>query len=137
MAESKIEKAANKVLADEGWLVEKVKFLTNGYPDRAYLHLSGVLVWFEWKDVGKVPSDLQYIRLRDLRERGQFASWSDNVRDGVWFCRNALVAERIPSGRYQNATPTRGSSFVPGPWPWKDESSFSCTEGPQGPYVNQ
>lgn len=138
MLEAKIEKAANKILEAEGWLVEKVKFYNAGYPDRIYLHLSGVCVWIEYKRPGKGPDPLQVIRIRELQdERKQIVAWADSTDDAVYFCRAALVASAVPSGRYQNATPTRSSSFVPGPWPWKDLIGASGPEDPQSSYINQ
>lgn len=137
LEEAKIEKVSNGILKEEGWLVEKVRFLNAGYMDRIYIHLSGVVVWMEFKRPGKGLDPLQEIRRRDLEERHQFVAWADNSDDAVYFCRAALVASGVPSGRYQNATPTRCSSFIPGPWPWKDLIGPSGPEDPQSSYVNQ
>ena len=125
MLEKDIEGAANKILKQEGWKCLKVKFHEAGYPDRLYIHLSGVLVWIEWKrnETQTKPYPLQVVRLRELTERHMNVTWTDNSNDGVWFCRNALVAKGVPSGRYQNATGTRRNRFVPGPWPWESEDA--------------
>lgn len=139
MFESGIESAANKVLKEEGWLCLKVKFLESGYPDRLYIHLTGLHVWVEYKrgETQTKPYPLQVVRLRTLIERNTHATWTDNANDAIAYCRSALASARVPSGRYQNAVGTRGSSFVPGSWPWEDKSSPSSTEDPQSSYVNQ
>ena len=135
--EKDIEKAANKILGAEGWLVNKVAFLEAGYPDRLYIHLSGIHVWIEYKRPGEKPSPLQNIRIRDLMRRNVYVYWADNSHDAVAICRSALVSESVPSGRYQNATGARGCRFIPGPWPWEDFSGPSGGEDPQSAYVNQ
>lgn len=139
MLEKDYENAANKILSKEGWLIEKVKFHNAGYPDRIYIHVTGVLVWLEWKrnDTQTEPYPLQRVRILELVRREQYAAWTDDTNAGVRFCRSALVSEGVPSGRYQNAVGTRGSSFVPGPWPWEDVPRLSSTEDPQSSYVNQ
>lgn len=123
MLESGIESAANKVLSKEGWLCLKVKFHEAGYPDRLYIHLSGLHVWVEYKrnETQTEPYPLQDVRLRSLGERNIWATWTDNPHDAIAYCRSALVASGIPSGRYQNATGAGGSSFISGPWPWELE----------------
>lgn len=139
MKESKIEKAANLILKNEGWICEKVKFGNSGYPDRFYIHVSGVTVWIEYKKSNHKtgPDPLQVVRLRMLRERHQFAVWADNANDAVWYCRACLVAKGVPSGRYQNVSSTGRGSFVLGPWTWKDKPLPSSGEDPQSSYVNQ
>jgi hypothetical protein len=120
MLEVNIESAANKHLKNEGWLCLKVKFYEAGWPDRLYIHLSGLHVWIEYKrnETQTKPYPRQEARLRELAARGVWATWTDNPNDAIWYCRTALVAKGVPSGRYQNAIGTRSSSFVPGPWPW-------------------
>ena len=139
MLESAIEQKANGILKEEGWKCLKVKFSEKGWPDRLYIHLSGVIVWIEWKrlETQTEPYPLQYERLEELIGRKQWATWTDTLYDGIWYCRHALVAEGIPSGRYQNATGTRSSSFVPGPWPWENELSASGAENPTRAYIDQ
>lgn len=103
--EKEIEFAANKILKAEGWLIEKVKFANAGYPDRIYIHISGVVCWIEWKRAEKQtkPYPLQQVRILELIARQQNACWSDNANDGIEFCRQALAAKRLSDSRYQNA----------------------------------
>lgn len=139
MLEKDIEGDANDTLNEEGWLCLKVKFAAAGYPDRLYIHLTGLHVWVEFKrnETQTEPYPRQVARLRNLVERGVYATWTDNANDAIWYCRNALVTSRVPSGRYQNAFGAGCGSFVPGPWPWEDLIVSSSYQNSKGQRANR
>lgn len=139
MLEVDIEAAANKVLSKEGWLCLKVKFWDAGWPDRLYIHLTGLHVWVEYKrnETQTEPYPLQNVRLRSLGERNIYATWTDNSNDAIHYCRAALVSSGVPSGRYQNAVGTRSGGAIPRSRIGQDITGLSSTEDPQSSYVNQ
>jgi hypothetical protein len=74
--ESRIEKEGKRWAEDNGWLTIKYRG-ERGYPDRIFIK-GTVHVWVEIKRPGGVPTGAQYYRIRELKEAGANALWTDS-----------------------------------------------------------
>lgn len=70
---------------DRGWLSYKIeKANKRGLPDRIFIRFkegAKRTVWWEFKQVGKEPTEQQKLRHAELREQGHEVYWSDNRQD--------------------------------------------------------
>lgn len=69
MLESKIKTKVCARLRKNGWyIVHLIQTNTNGIPDTMCIR-NGVVVFIEFKQVGKVPRALQLLRIKELRQQ--------------------------------------------------------------------
>ncbi len=87
MRESTIEKKVCDYAKSLGWLVEKFRPITNGYPDRIFLK-DGRVFFIEFKAKDKTPTKLQHYRIEALRQSGFNAYVVDDVIFGLDVVRN-------------------------------------------------
>lgn len=70
MLESQIQSKIIKKLEDKGWLVLKIiKLSKSGYPDLLCLR-NGITMFVEVKRPNGKLSELQKVRIKELREKG-------------------------------------------------------------------
>jgi len=75
--EGKIQAKIKRILEGKGYTVVKVIQLSrNGYPDIMAMK-DGRTVWVEAKAEGQKPRPTQLLRLRQLRDNGFTAFWTD------------------------------------------------------------
>ncbi len=74
-----IEQPLFRYARTRGWLCEKVISLSRkGWPDRFFAR-NGRIVLCELKAPGREPTDQQYARHRQLRDKGVEVVWFDNL----------------------------------------------------------
>jgi hypothetical protein len=76
--ESKVEKDGKAWAESQGWLVIKYRG-ERGYPDRIFIK-GGTTVWIEIKKPGEEPSEMQYFRMKMLKNAGAKVSWASSVQ---------------------------------------------------------
>ncbi len=79
--ESAIEKKVCDYAKSLGWICEKFRPITNGYPDRIFLK-NGKVFFIEFKAKGKLPAKIQQYRIEALRLSGFNAYVVDDVAEG-------------------------------------------------------
>jgi hypothetical protein len=104
VAENKVTKWA----IANGWLAEKVKFATSGYPDHIYFGF-GKTILIEYKRHKQVPRGLQEYRINELRKRGIEVYWTTSHRFGIAI----LAAAQLSSQCDQNAAQSGQRRSVP------------------------
>jgi VRR-NUC domain. len=79
--EKKIEEAWNKIAKKQGWVVRKMKNRDeNSDPDRMYMR-NGEMFFIEFKRRGKVQTDAQKLKAREIMEKGGFKVYVIDVVD--------------------------------------------------------
>ena len=79
MRESEIEKKTGEWAVANGWT--HYKFTSPGMvgvPDRFFAR-DGYVVFIEFKDTGKTPEPIQWVRIDDLRSAGLEVEFADSV----------------------------------------------------------
>lgn len=78
--ESSVRARFNLLAKGRGWLTcpAFVPSLGEGWPDRV-LCVDGVFVGVELKRPGEKPTDIQLLRLRQIREAGGVGLWGDDA----------------------------------------------------------
>lgn len=80
MSESKIQSKIKLLFKKSGYKVLKIIQLSeNGFPDLLCMK-NGKSIWIEVKDKGEKPSKLQLYRLKQLKENGFDAYWTDSYK---------------------------------------------------------
>ena len=91
MRESAIEKAVCDFARENGCLVVKLASPGDrGKPDRAFFK-DGKTMFIEFKRPGGKVTALQYRALKQLREHGFFAMWTDSIEEGEKWVREQLL----------------------------------------------
>lgn len=97
------------------FLVVKVRFVENGYPDRLFISPFGHTIFIEMKRLGLEPEPLQRYRIKELQNRGIPAFWVDNPFAGISILKEALESKALPRERDQNAVVTSIRRSIVGP----------------------
>jgi len=96
--EKDVEGKASKYAESIGYLSLKINVVAQrGWPDHLYINPHGYHVWIEFKKPGEKPSKLQDHRLKQLREQGAEADWTDNYEEACWILDANLDATRLPA----------------------------------------
>lgn len=79
MAEGKhVERPAKKWAKEHGWLVRKLRYQGRRSASDNLFAKNGRLLFVEFKDHGKSPTELQAYEHRQLREAGMDVRWYDS-----------------------------------------------------------
>lgn len=120
--EKDIENSICTWAKNNNWLVQKVKFVENGWNDRLFISQFGLHVWIELKRPKEYPDPLQIERIETLLKRGVKACWTDNYGDAINFL-NTLDAQVIPTEGYKASSESGVSWLVIGSW---TRENFHC-----------
>lgn len=81
--EKVIEKKVSDYAKKNGVLSYKINSIScRGLPDRMFLNNNGDIYFVEFKQKGKKPTDLQSLKIKELKNRGFKVSVVDNIEDG-------------------------------------------------------
>lgn len=94
--ESKIERDASDYAESIGYISLKINVVgQRGWPDHLFINPHGHHVWIEFKKTGETPSKLQEHRLKQLREQGAEAHWTDNYTEACEILDASLDTPRV------------------------------------------
>lgn len=79
--ERDIEDAAVRWARLRGWFTRKYKGPgRRSHPDRLFVR-RGVVIWIEFKRLGKEPTELQWKEIREMQAHGAIVYWVDCLED--------------------------------------------------------
>lgn len=140
MLEKDIEERVVRWAKDNKFIVGKVRFAENGWPDRLFLSPFGHTIFIEFKKPGERPDPLQWYRIQQLQARGIPAKWTDNYVEAISILKEALVPVSVPEESNPATAESSGSRVVPGPGIGKNfdgtgyiENTESQRDDPEGP----
>lgn len=119
------------------FLVVKVRFVENGYPDRLFISPFGHTIFIEMKRLGEEPEPLQRYRLKELQRRGIPAYWVDNSLAGITILQAALEPETLPRERDQDASVSSIRGLIVGSGTREDVDGPSYDKDPTEPEPDQ
>jgi Holliday junction resolvase len=94
--EAKIERKLARWAKDNGCLTYKFSSPANrGVPDRIFILPGGRVLFMELKAPGERPTALQKKHLEEIRNKGGFATWADNLEEAKLFISLMKKDEKI------------------------------------------